>query len=63
METKIPTMLTVKQTAERFGLPVFWIRCAVKQGKVPFITLGSKILINADRFTDFLNGESDGDES
>ena len=56
MQTRIPTMLTVKQTATTFRLPEFWIRRALKQGRVPYITLGRKILINAELFSAFLNG-------
>lgn len=55
----VPTMLGIKETAQRYGLPVFWVRCAVKQGKVPHITLGKKILINAERFEAFLKGGDD----
>jgi excisionase family DNA binding protein len=53
---KMKTMLTIKETAEKYGLPVFWVRCAVKQHKVPFITLGRKILINGEIFEAFLKG-------
>ena len=47
------TMLTIKEAAEKYGLPVFWVRCAIK---VPFITLGRKILINGEIFEAFLKG-------
>lgn len=52
----IPTMLGIKETAQRYGLPVYWVRCAVKQKKVPSISLGKKILINAEQFEAFLKG-------
>ena len=54
-------MLGIKETAQRYGLPVFWVRCAVKQGKVPHITLGKKILINAENFEAFLKGGDDNE--
>lgn len=55
----IPTMLGVKETAQRYGLPVYWVRCAVKQKKVPSVTLGKKILICTETFEAFLRGGVD----
>lgn len=58
----VPVMLGIRETAQRYGLPVFWVRCAVKQHKVPSITLGRKILINAELFEAFLKSGGDVDE-
>ncbi len=49
-------MLGIKETAQRYGLPVYWVRCAVKQKKVPSVTLGKKILICTETFEAFLRG-------
>lgn len=50
-----PTMLTIKQTAERTGLAVHYIRQLCLQGKIVYRKAGNKFLINYERFIDFLN--------
>jgi len=54
-ERKIPEMLTIKETAERFGMSQYSIRKLVQQRKIAFIHPTSKYLINADRFYEYLN--------
>lgn len=54
-ERKIPEMLTIKETAERFGMSQYSIRKLVQQRKIAFIHPTSKYLINADRFSEYLN--------
>ena len=57
----MPYMRTVKELAEEsrgFGISETHIRKALKKGEIPYITVGRKILINRDRFIDYLNGEA-----
>jgi len=49
------TMLTVKQTAERSGLAVHFIRQLCHQGKICFVMAGNKSLINYEKFCDYLD--------
>mgnify|MGYP007017343073 CR=1 FL=1 len=56
---KIPTMLTINQTAERSGLATHYVRQLCLQGKVTYCRAGNKYLVNFEKFVDFLNtGES-----
>ena len=59
-ETKIPTMLLIKETAKRSGLPEHFIRSAVNDGRIVHIRAGRKILINYDKFIEYLNSGDNG---
>ena len=43
----IPKMLTVKEAATEFNLPVTAIREWIGEGSLPVVTCGKKYLINA----------------
>ena len=51
----VPVMLTIEETAKHFGLAKNFVRRAVLEGKVVYVRSGKKYLLNAERFTDFLN--------
>ena len=51
----IPEMLTVKQTAERFGIAQHHARQLALTGKVRAIRAGKKILINAQSAVNYFN--------
>ncbi len=53
----IPTMRTIKETAEMFKLPVHFVREKVNSGEVVAVRAGRKYLVNVERFADYLNGE------
>lgn len=55
----IPKMLTINETAKQTGLPAYFIRQCVLQGKIKYIKAGKKYLINLDKLVEFLN---DGEE-
>ncbi len=55
-EIKIPRMLTIRETAELFGLPVHFVRQKVNLGEVVAVKAGRKFLVNIARFADYLNG-------
>ena len=57
IERKIPTMLTIRELAKEskaYGVTEFHIRHAVNTGLIPHINAGRKILINRDKFIDYL---------
>lgn len=51
----VPLMLGIKETAEMYGLPVHFVRALVNNGDVTAIRVGRKILVNADKFCEYLN--------
>ena len=51
-----PIMLTIKETAKRSNISEYCIRRLVKQGKIPHIKTGVKVLICWERFVQFLDG-------
>ncbi len=55
-EIRVPTMLTIRETAEFFGVPVHFVRSKVASGEVHAVRAGKKFLVNAQRFSEFLNG-------
>ena len=53
---KIPQMLTIRETAALFNLPVHFVRQKVNSGEVVAVRAGRKFLVNVERFADYLNG-------
>ncbi len=51
----IPTMLTIKETAKLFKLSEHFLRKGVNDGKIVAIRSGRKVLINAEKLTEYLN--------
>ncbi len=54
----IPLMLTINELAQKCkgsGITPYRIRQMALEGTIPCIRAGNKILINADRFADYLN--------
>lgn len=59
MSDKMPTMLTINETAARSGLARHYLRQLCVQGRICYVKAGSKYLINFERLVEFLNtGES-----
>lgn len=54
-QINIPHMLLAKQVAEQSGIPIYRIRQWVKENKIVYVKCGKKILINYDRFVEFLD--------
>ena len=52
----IPKMLTVKEAATEFHLPLTAIREWIGEGSLPVVTCGKKYLINASVLSRFLEG-------
>ena len=53
----IPTMVTIKEAAEKTGLSYYYIRKLCLEKKVVHIMAGRKVLINEEKLINFLNGE------
>lgn len=54
---EIPEMLTIPETARKFGLPENAVRRWVKMGLVPHVSCGRKWLVNAAVFSRFLGAD------
>ena len=57
---KIPTMLTVKETARVTNLPVNFIRQLVWDNKIVYTKAGCKYLVNLEKLIEYLNSSSKG---
>lgn len=55
MNTIIPKMRTIKQTAEETGLSYNYIRNLCLQNKIVYVRAGNKYLVNIDKLIEFLN--------
>ena len=53
----IPTMITIKECADRTGLSYDFIRKLCLQDKIVYIKTGKKFLINLEKLVQYLNGE------
>ena len=54
-EIKVPTMLTIKETAKVTGIAEYNIRQLVAGNKICFVKAGRKYLINLEKFIEYLN--------
>lgn len=61
----IARMRTVRQVTEYFKqqdpescIGEYYIRCLIKQNKIPIFLTGRKQLINLDKLIEYLNGEN-----
>lgn len=55
MSHNIPTMMTIREVARTGILSEYTIRALVKQGRVPCVKAGVKVLINFELFCEQLN--------
>lgn len=53
-----PRMLTIREAAQAGPLTEYALRLLLKQEKLPGVFIGSKFLVNYDRFVSQLNGEA-----
>lgn len=54
-EIKVPTMLSIKETAKKTGVAEFYIRKLVAKNEICFVKAGKKYLINLEKFVEYLN--------
>lgn len=52
---KIPTMLTIKEAAQRTGVAAHFVRNLVLNNKIVHVRCGRKYLVNLEKFVDYLN--------
>lgn len=55
MNTVIPKMRTIKETAKETGLAYNYIRNLCLQNKIVYVKAGNKYLVNIDKLIDYLN--------
>lgn len=55
METTIPKMRTIKDTAVITGLAYNYLRNLCLNNKIVFVRAGNKYLINVDKLIEYLN--------
>lgn len=63
INTPIPRMATIRDTAKLFGLPEYFIRRKVLSGEIVAVSTGRKYLVNVDRFAEYLNTHTEGTPS
>lgn len=54
-EFKPPRMETMQKTAELFGVSYYFVRKMALSGKINAVRIAGRILVNCDKFADFLN--------
>ena len=52
---QLPRMMTISQTAKETGFSEHALRRLVKSGEIVHVKLGTKVMINLDKFIEFLN--------
>lgn len=57
----IPTMMTVQETSNATGISYDRIRKMCLQGEIVHIRMGTKILVNMEKFVEYLNRGDGGD--
>ncbi|WP_308539355.1 hypothetical protein [uncultured Ruminococcus sp.] len=64
-ETNFPEMLTIDQTAKRSGLSAYAVRKLARSstGQAFTVRVGTKYLINQEKFAAFLNCEALGQDT
>ena len=55
MNTNIPRMRTIKDTAKETGLAYNYIRTLCLQNKIVYVKAGNKYLVNVDKLVEYLN--------
>lgn len=58
----VPTMLTIRETANRTGVSYDAIRKLCLRDEIVYIKVGKKFLINFEKFCEYLNNGSRSDE-
>lgn len=54
-EFRPPRMETMQKTAELFGVSYYFVRKMALSGKINAVRIAGRILVNCDKFADFLN--------
>ena len=51
----LPRMRTIREAARETGIPEHALRVLVKEGRIVYIKVGSKALINLEKLVEYLN--------
>ena len=54
----IKPFLPIKETSDKYGLSVFYLRQGIKEGWVPHIRCGNKAMINIAKLIEILDEKS-----
>lgn len=55
LQFKVPTMLTIKEAADKTGLAAHFIRHLAIKNEIVHVRCGKKYLINLEKFIEYLN--------
>ncbi len=55
LDETIPQMVTIKELSQLTGMSEYCIRGLCKRNEIKYIHTGTKILINYERFKDYMN--------
>ena len=58
INTAIPNMKNIKDTAKLFGLPEHFVRRKVLDGEIVAVRAGKRYLVNVDKFAEYLNSNT-----
>lgn len=61
-QNSVPEMKTIKQTAEMFGVSQYFVRKLAASGRINAVRIAGRILVNCDKFAEYLNGATLCDE-
>lgn len=61
-QNAVPEMKTIKQTAEMFGVSQYFVRKLATSGRIKAVRVAGRILVNCDKFAEYLNGATLCDE-
>lgn len=59
---KVPKMASIAEVSEMFGLSKYFVRKLASSGKIRAVRISGRILVNVDKFTEFLNSSTLRDE-
>lgn len=57
-ESKIPTMIGLKEASKMTGLSYDFLRKLCLRGEIVHVRAGCRFLINLEKLVEFLNGQS-----
>ena len=57
-QNQLKRFASIEETAEQFGLSIYFIRQGVRAGWVPFIRCGNKAMVNVQKLAQLLDEQS-----
>lgn len=59
---KVPKMASISEVSEIFGVSQYFVRKLANSGKIKAVRISGRILVNVDKFAEFLNNSTLCDE-